>query len=100
MLNAKIQQILSEFKLGPESQYSEIAAILITLQLVASHNIKELLICTDSNYACLSFNFHLAGWKWNGFKTANNKPVKQQELFQASDAIITEHDMIVYWEKV
>ncbi len=36
----------------------------------------------------------------NGFKTANNKPVKHQELFQAGDAIVTEHDIIVYWKKV
>ncbi len=36
----------------------------------------------------------------NGFKTANNKPVKHQELFQVSDTIVTEHDMIVYWKKV
>ncbi len=82
------------------SQYAEIAAILITLQLAASHNIKELLICTDSNYARLSFTCHLTGWKRNGFKTANNKPVKHQELFQVSDTIVTEHDMIVYWKKV
>jgi len=67
----------------------------------ASHNIKELLICTDSNFAHLSFTCHLHGWKRNGFKTANNnKPVKHQELFQASDAIVTEHDMIVYCKKV
>ncbi len=90
-----------QLKLGPQSsQYAEKAAILITLQLAASHNIKELLICTDSNYAHLSFTCHLTGWKRNGFKTANNKPVKHQELFQASDAIITEHDMIVNWKKV
>ncbi len=38
--------------------------------------------------------------KQNGFKTANNKPVKHQELFQAGDAIVTEHDIIVYWKKV
>ncbi len=76
------------------------ALILITLQMAASHNIKELLICTDSNYARLSFTCHLAGWKQNGFKTANNKPVKHQELFQAGDAIVTEHDIIVYWKKV
>uniref|UniRef100_A0A671PMT5 RNase H type-1 domain-containing protein n=1 Tax=Sinocyclocheilus anshuiensis TaxID=1608454 RepID=A0A671PMT5_9TELE len=82
------------------SQYAETAAILITLQFAASHNIKELLICTDSNYARLSFTCHLAGWKQNGFKTANNKPVKHQELFQACEAIVTEHDMIVYWKKV
>ncbi len=90
-----------QFKLGPHSsQYAEIAASLITLQLAASHNIKEFLICTDSNYARLSFTCHLAGWKQNGFKTANNKPVKHQELFQAGDAIVTECDMIVYWKKV
>ncbi len=90
-----------QLKLGPQSlQYAEIAAILITLQLVASHNINEHLICTDSNYTRLSFICHLVGWKQNGFKTAKNKPVKHQELFQASNAIVTEHDMIVYWKKV
>ncbi len=85
-----------QFNLGPHSsQYAEIAAILITLQLAESHNIKELLICTDLTYARLSFTCHLTGWKQNGFKTAKNKPVKHQEIFQASDAIVTEHDMIV-----
>ncbi len=70
-----------QLKLGPQSsQYAEIAAILITLQLAATHKIRELLICTDSNYARLSFICHLTGWKRNGFKTANNKPVKHQEL--------------------
>ncbi len=90
-----------QLKLGPQSsQYAEIAAILITLQVAATHKIRELLICTDSNYARLSFICHLTGWKRNGFKTANNKPVKHQELFQASDAIVTEHNMVVYWKKV
>ncbi len=57
---------LQQFNLGPHSsQYPEIAAIFITLQLDASHNIKELLICTYSNYAHLSFICHLAGWKQN-----------------------------------
>ncbi len=45
-------------------------------------------------------HIHLTGWKRNGFKTANNKPVKHQELFQASDSIVTEHDTIVYWKEV
>ncbi|KAL1246759.1 hypothetical protein QQF64_034307 [Cirrhinus molitorella] len=52
------------------------------------------------NYARLSFTCHLSGWKQNGFKTANNKPVKHQDLFQACDAIVTENDIIVYWKKV
>ncbi len=55
---------LQQLKLGPQSShYAEIVAILITLQLAASHNIKELIICSDSNYARLSFTCHLAGWK-------------------------------------
>ncbi len=80
-----------QLKLGlHSSQYSEIAAILITLQLATSHNLKNSIkeICTDSNYTRLSFTCQLAGWKRNGFKTANNKPVKYQEFFQASDAIV------------
>ncbi len=70
------------------------------ITLMSTELLKELLTCTDSNYGRLSFTCHLTGWKRNGFKTANNKPVKHQELFQASDAIVTEHDMIVYWKKV
>ncbi|KAL0159214.1 hypothetical protein M9458_042939, partial [Cirrhinus mrigala] len=89
------------FKLGPQSsQYAEIAAILITLQIASAHNIRDLLICTDSNYARLSFTCHLPNWKQNGFKTANNKPVKHQHLFQTCDDIASKHDMIIYWKKV
>ncbi|KAL1269624.1 hypothetical protein QQF64_031913 [Cirrhinus molitorella] len=89
------------FKLGAQSsQYAEIAAILITLQMASNHNIRDLLICTDSNYARLSFTCHLPNWKQNGFKTANNKSVKHQHLFQACDNITTKHDMTIYWKKV
>ncbi|KAL1268894.1 hypothetical protein QQF64_034257 [Cirrhinus molitorella] len=36
----------------------------------------------------------------NGFKTANNKPVKHQHLFQPCDNITTKHDMTIFWKKV
>ncbi|RXN22489.1 ribonuclease H-like protein [Labeo rohita] len=89
------------FKLGPQSsQYAEVAAILITLQIASAHNIRDLLICTDSNYARLSFTCHLPNWKQNGFKTANNKPVKHQHLFQICDDLTSKHNMIIYWKKV
>ncbi|KAI5606934.1 hypothetical protein C0J50_7488 [Silurus asotus] len=89
------------FKLGPQSsQYAEIAAVLIALQIASAHNIRDLLICTDSNYARLSFTCHLPGWKKNSFKTANNKQVKHQHLFQACEDITNKHDMTIYWKKV
>ncbi|XP_067309511.1 ribonuclease H-like [Pseudorasbora parva] len=89
------------FKLGPQSsQYAKIAAILIALQIASAHDIRELLICSDSNYARLSSMCHLPSWKENGFKTANNKPVKHQHQFQECDNITTTHDLTVYWKKV
>ena len=48
------------FQLGAQSsQYAEIAGILIALQLAVERDIKTLVICTDSNYARLSFTCHL-----------------------------------------
>lgn len=89
------------FNLGPQSsQYAEIAAVLITLQLAEAKKERNLVICTDSNYARLSFSCHLALWKRNGFLTANNRPVKHKELFLACDHLITSSDMQVYWKKV
>lgn len=85
------------FQLGPDSS---LAAILITLHIAMVYNIKELVICTVSIYALLSFTCHLPGWKWNRFKTSNNKSVKDQDLFKACDVITTRHDVRVYWKKV
>ncbi|KAF7643479.1 hypothetical protein LDENG_00238730, partial [Lucifuga dentata] len=90
-----------KFKLGPQtSQYAEITGVLIALQTAIEHGIKELVICTDSNYARLSFTCHLASWKQNGFLTSNKKPVKHRELFQACDHLVETNNMQVYWKKV
>ncbi|XP_059392893.1 uncharacterized protein LOC132125468 [Carassius carassius] len=56
--------------------------------------------CTDSNYTRLSFVCHLPCCKQNGFKTANNKPVKHQHMFQQCDDITKTHNVTVYWKKV
>ena len=89
------------FQLGPKSsQYAEIAGILITLELAVAKDVTTLVICTDSNYARLSFSCHLNGWKLNGFTTSNRKPVTHKELFLACDHLVNTHDMQVYWKKV
>uniref|UniRef100_A0A8P4K5A8 ribonuclease H n=1 Tax=Dicentrarchus labrax TaxID=13489 RepID=A0A8P4K5A8_DICLA len=89
------------YNLGSQSsQYAEIAGVLITLQMAAIHKVQTLVICTDSNYARLSFSCHLPLWKRNGFITSNRKPVKHKELFMASDGLVDTHNMQVYWKKV
>ncbi|XP_013883017.1 uncharacterized protein LOC106531661, partial [Austrofundulus limnaeus] len=95
------QQETFSFKLGSQSsQYAEIAGILVTLQIAVERSIQTLVICTDSNYARLSFSCHLAQWKLNGFLTSNKKAVKHKELFMACDHLVTSHDLQIYWKKV
>ena len=89
------------FLLGPQtSQYAEISAVLIALQCAAKYDIKQLVVCTDSNYARLSFTCHLPVWRQNDFLTAARKPVKHKELFLTTDLLVSSHDMQVYWKKV
>ncbi|XP_013856387.1 uncharacterized protein LOC106512273 [Austrofundulus limnaeus] len=71
------QQDTFSFQLGAQSsQYAEIAAVLVALQIAVDRSVQTFVICTDSNYARLSFLCHLANWKQNGFLTSNRKPVK------------------------
>ncbi|MEQ2169108.1 hypothetical protein GOODEAATRI_021469, partial [Goodea atripinnis] len=67
--------------------YAEIVPVLITLQQATALDTKQLVICSDSNYAQHSFISHLPVWKENGMKNARNKEVKHSELFLACDYI-------------
>ena len=54
---------------------------------------------SDSAYVVNSFlQGWLTSWKLNGWRTANNKPVKNLELWQLLDALCLVHD--VTWHKV
>ncbi|MEQ2198779.1 hypothetical protein XENOCAPTIV_018217, partial [Xenoophorus captivus] len=91
----------NHYQLGQKtSQYAEIVAVLITIQQATALDIKQLVICSDSNYARHSFISHLPAWKENGMKNARNKEVKHSDLFLACDHLTTEQGMVVYWKKV
>ncbi len=68
--------IARKFYLSIIIERHRVEALLDTgadITLMSTELLKELLICTDSNYARLSFTCHLTGWKRNGFKTANKQ---------------------------
>ncbi|MEQ2167229.1 hypothetical protein GOODEAATRI_001931 [Goodea atripinnis] len=89
------------YQLGPKTrQYAEIATVLITLQQATALDIKQLVICSNSNYAHHSFISHLLVWKENGMRNARNKEVKHSELFLACDNLTMQQGMVVYWKKV
>jgi ribonuclease HI len=53
----------------------------------------------DSQYVKDGISKWIQGWKRNGWKTADKKPVKNVELWQALDAAIQRHQISWHWVK-
>jgi len=52
---------------------------------------------TDSRYVMDGASKWLRNWKANGWKTADKKPVKNEELWRALDAAMVEHKISWKW---
>ena len=52
---------------------------------------------TDSRYVMDGASKWMKNWKANGWKTADRKPVKNEELWRALDAAMTEHKISWKW---
>lgn len=53
----------------------------------------------DSQYVKDGITKWIHGWKKNGWKTADKKPVKNVELWQALDDAIKRHQITWHWVK-
>ncbi len=53
----------------------------------------------DSNYVKDGISKWIHGWKRNGWKTADKKPVKNEELWRALDEAIQRHEISWHWVK-
>jgi len=54
---------------------------------------------TDSQYVQLGISKWIHGWKKNGWRTAEKKPVKNAELWQELDRLAASHDIEWLWVK-
>jgi ribonuclease HI len=52
---------------------------------------------TDSQYLRGGITGWLAAWKKNGWRTADKKPVKNQDLWEALDKLAAVHDVRWHW---
>lgn len=59
----------------------------------------EIDLFTDSQYVKGGITGWIHGWKKNGWKTANKKPVKNAELWQALDEALKRHTVSWHWVK-
>ena len=54
---------------------------------------------TDSQYVQLGISKWIHGWKKNGWRTADKKPVKNADLWLELDALAANHDIEWLWVK-
>ncbi|MHA3948017.1 ribonuclease HI [Cellulomonas bogoriensis] len=53
----------------------------------------------DSTYVMNGMSRWIVGWKRNGWRTGDKKPVKNKELWQALDAEVARHTVTWVWVK-
>ena len=54
---------------------------------------------TDSQYVQLGISKWIHGWKKNGWKTSDKKPVKNADLWRELDVLAAQHDVEWVWVK-
>ena len=54
---------------------------------------------TDSQYVLKGISEWIHGWKRNGWKTSDKKPVKNADLWQALEALAAQHAVTWVWVK-
>lgn len=59
----------------------------------------EVHLHTDSNYVKDGLTKWIHGWKKNGWRTSDRKPVKNVELWQALDEAVQRHKIVWHWVK-
>ena len=60
---------------------------------------SAVLLHTDSKYVMDGVTRWIHGWKKNGWKTADKKPVKNEDLWRALDAAASRHQVTWKWVK-
>src|SRR4051794_11169005 len=74
----------------------------LTAAIMALESLKrpcEVDLHTDSQYLRGGVTGWINGWKRNGWKTADRKPVKNMELWQRLEAAAAPHKVAWHWVK-
>lgn len=73
----------------------EMTAVIRALELLKRPSTVE--VHTDSQYVQKGISEWLAGWKRRNWRTADGKPVKNQDLWQRLDALAQQHRIEWIW---
>ena len=83
----------------PETTNNRMEMLAAICALEALDQAAEVVLTTDSQYLRQGITQWIHGWKRNGWKTAAQKPVKNQELWQRLDVAVGTHQVQWHWVK-
>jgi ribonuclease HI len=89
---------ISGNELNTTNNRMEMRAVIEALKTLKKPN-EEILIYTDSKYVMDGITKWIFGWKKNGWKSADKKPVKNLELWQELDFQVSRHEIKWKWVK-
>ena len=82
---------------APETTNNRMELTAAIMALEALKRPSEVDLHTDSQYVRGGVTGWIAGWKRNGWRTADRKPVKNIELWQQLDAAAARHNVRWHW---
>ena len=77
----------------------ELMAVIAGLGALKSDTAAPVEIHTDSKYVQQGMQSWIHGWKRNGWKTSDKKPVKNSDLWQQLDLLAQQFDVSWHWVK-
>ena len=86
---------MSGGELATTNNRMEMTAVIRALDALAPG--AEVELFTDSQYVKNGIETWIHGWKRNGWKTADRKPVKNADLWLALDAAAARHKVRWHW---
>jgi ribonuclease HI len=92
-----VEKKLSGFVSDTTNNRMELLATIKALQALKKP--MSVILYTDSSYVKNGIETWLKQWKAKNWKTANKKPVKNQDLWQELEAVSTHHKITWRWVK-
>ena len=83
----------------PHTTNNRMELMAVIQGLATLTRVCEAVVFTDSQYVKNGIETWIHGWKRNGWKTADKKPVKNADLWQRLDTEVQRHQITWKWVK-
>lgn len=78
----------------------ELTAVIEALKYLRKSDFRKCEINADSNYVLGGITGWIKNWEKNGWKTADKKPVLNQDLWKELDILVKGYEGEISWQKV